>query len=99
MVNQLSRRRWSSGAAGAGFVIVGLLVAFWAANPGDGARGAPPTEAAVPVFDQCANGQPPSVATDCPEGWINGILPSSNSHYAEDESVPQRLVLELPEAA
>ena len=34
---------------------------------------APGTEASVSTFDQCANGAPPSTATDCPENWINGI--------------------------
>jgi hypothetical protein len=57
---------------------------------------APGPEASVPVFDQCANGAPPSTSTACPDGWINGILNSNNSHYAEDEVVPQRVVLALP---
>src|SRR5665809_2753 len=57
---------------------------------------APGTEASVRTFDQCANGGPPSAATDCPENWINGILNSNNSHYAEDEVTPQRVILELP---
>ncbi len=57
---------------------------------------APGTEASVTTFDQCANGGPPSTATDCPENWINGILNSNNSHYAEDEVTPQRVILELP---
>jgi len=57
---------------------------------------APGTEASVTTFDQCANGGPPSTATDCPENWINGILNSNNSHYAEDEVTAQRVVLELP---
>jgi uncharacterized repeat protein (TIGR01451 family) len=57
---------------------------------------APGTDADVKEFDQCANGAPPSTATDCPEKWINGILNANNSHYAEDEVTPQRVVLELP---
>jgi len=57
---------------------------------------APPTEADVKEFDQCANGAPPSLATDCPEKWINGILNEQNSHYAEDDVTPQRVILVLP---
>ena len=57
---------------------------------------APGTDASVTTFDQCANGGPPSTATDCPQNWINGILNANNSHYAEDEVTPQRVVLELP---
>ena len=58
---------------------------------------APGTDASVSTFDQCANGGPPSTATDCPENWINGILNAQNSHYAEDEVTPQRVVLDLPD--
>src|SRR6188768_4148383 len=51
---------------------------------------APGTDASVSAFDQCANGQPPSVDTGCSDGWINGILNTNNSHYAEDDVTPQR---------
>jgi hypothetical protein len=57
---------------------------------------APGTEASVDEFQQCANGAPPSTSTACPDNWINGILQTNNSHYAEDDVVPQRVVLELP---
>ena len=57
---------------------------------------APGTDASVTTFDQCANGGPPSTSTACPENWINGILNANNSHYAEDEVTPQRVILELP---
>ena len=57
---------------------------------------APGTDADVTVYDQCSNDKPPSTATDCPGGWINGILNSNNSHYAEDDVTPQRVVLDLP---
>jgi uncharacterized repeat protein (TIGR01451 family) len=57
---------------------------------------APGTDASVSTFDQCANGAPPSTSTGC-EGWINGILQTTNSHYAEDEVVPQRVLLDLPD--
>ena len=42
-------------------------------------------------YAQCANGAPPSVSLGCPDGWINGILQGSNSHYHENEVTPQRL--------
>jgi uncharacterized repeat protein (TIGR01451 family) len=57
---------------------------------------APGTDASVTTFDQCANGGPPSTSTGCPENWINGILNAQNSHYAEDDVTPQRVILELP---
>ena len=57
---------------------------------------APGTDASVTTFDQCANGGPPSTSTACPDNWINGILNANNSHYAEDDVTPQRVVLELP---
>ena len=57
---------------------------------------APGTGASVTTFDQCANGAPPSTSTGCPENWINGILNSANSHYAEDDVTSQRVILELP---
>ena len=57
---------------------------------------APGTEASISTFDQCANGGPPSTSTACPENWINGILNANNSHYAEDDVTPQRVILELP---
>src|SRR5437870_7292779 len=47
-------------------------------------------------FTQCANGAPPGTSLVCPDGWINGILQSSNSHYNEDDVTPQRIVLDLP---
>jgi cell division septation protein DedD len=57
------------------------------------AAGAP--DFGVPEFEQCANGPPPSTALNCPGGWINGILQASNSHYQEDEVVPQHAVVEF----
>src|SRR6266540_2125427 len=41
-------------------------------------------------YAQCANGAPPSASLACPDGWINGILQASNSHYSEDQVTPQR---------
>jgi hypothetical protein len=52
-------------------------------------------DSSIQVFDQCQNGAPPSTATNCPDGWTNGVLNATHSHYAEDDVVPQRLVLSL----
>ena len=49
-------------------------------------------------FSQCANNPFPSTATDCPGNWINGILNPNNSHYAEDNVVPQRWVIDITTA-
>ena len=43
-------------------------------------------------IDQCANGGT-APGTSCPPGWQNGDLNASNSHYAELDSVPFRVVL------
>ncbi len=75
-------------------LLVAVLTVPW--SRGLVATGAPPTDASVTAFDQCANGSAPSSALDCPQNWINGILQPSNSHYGEDEVTPQRLVLDLP---
>jgi hypothetical protein len=44
-------------------------------------------------FSQCANGAAPSIAVNCIAEWINGILNPNNSHYSEDQVVPQRFVV------
>ena len=49
-------------------------------------------------YAQCANGAPPSTSLACPSGWINGILQSTNSHYHEDQVVPQRAMVTVPAA-
>jgi uncharacterized repeat protein (TIGR01451 family) len=72
--------------------VAAFLVLGFAAISG----AAPGTDASVSAYDQCSNDKPPSAATDCPGGWINGILNANNSHYAEDDVTPQRTVLELP---
>lgn len=57
----------------------------------------PPAAAAtatVQGFSQCANGT--GTAVTCAGGWINGAIQGSNSHYTEDQVVPQRAVLRLP---
>jgi uncharacterized repeat protein (TIGR01451 family) len=73
---------------------IALSVVLLAAASFTGA--APGTDASVGAYDQCANGDPPSTSTACPENWINGILNEQNSHYAEDDVTPQRVVLDLP---
>ncbi|MFL6159563.1 MAG: hypothetical protein ACJ72D_26050, partial [Marmoricola sp.] len=55
---------------------------------------ASPAAAAATVsgFAQCANG---STGVTC-TGWVNGSLGTSNSHFAEDQVVPQRALISLP---
>ena len=83
------RRRWLSIAASA--ILVGSL-------------GLQTVAAAKPVsptfvdYAQCANGAPGTVP-GCPDGWINGILQASNSHYTEDQVTPQRAEVNVPEGA
>lgn len=58
---------------------------------------APPAAAAdatVAGFQQCANGT--GTALTCAGGWINGSMQSGNSHFREDDVVPQRVVINLP---
>ena len=76
-----------------------LIFAFiigWVAL-GPGARNAFATS--IVDFSQCANDAFPSTATDCPGGWINGILNATNSTYHENEVTPQRLVVSFPSGA
>ena len=74
--------------------LVGLMFApgtsaYPAAPDAKGAPSAPLS--AVIDFSQCQNDAPPSTNVGCSE-WINGILNPNNSHYAEDNAVPQRFV-------
>ena len=47
-------------------------------------------------FSQCANGALPSTSTACPGGFLaGGTLSNANSHYSEDNVVPQRAVVTL----
>src|SRR6266540_2286168 len=46
-------------------------------------------------FAQCANGSAPGNLTGCDQ-WINGILNPNNSHYGENQSVPQRAEFSVP---
>src|SRR4051812_34082608 len=68
------------------------LIIGWVAL-GPGVRNALATS--VVDFSQCANDAFPSTALDCPGDWINGILIASKSHYAEDDVVPQRFVVDM----
>jgi uncharacterized repeat protein (TIGR01451 family) len=77
-------------------VLVGMLALAVALVAVAISGAAPGTDADVKSFTQCANDAPPSAATDCPGGWINGILNANNSHYAEDDVTPQRAILTLP---
>src|SRR4051794_38157766 len=71
-----------------------LLVLFW----GPGLIASPASAAATfnaEDYAQCANGQLPSTATDCPDSWINGILNPNDSHYRENEVTAQRLQVDF----
>src|SRR5436190_5319309 len=63
---------------------------------GGGFSSAASTSPSVADYSQCANGTAESTA--CDDGWINGILNSSNSSYREDEVTPQRLVADFPKS-
>jgi hypothetical protein len=53
-----------------------------------------PKASTVSVLDysQCQNGPAGTVQLAC-DRWGNGILNTSNSHYAEDQVTPQRLLM------
>ena len=77
----------------AGVLSLALVAATFALTPAGAASGS----LSVVDFSQCANGAPsPKPDTGCPRGWINGALQKSNSHYAEDQVVPQRIVATVP---
>ena len=51
-------------------------------------------------FSQCANGSSPSTSSGCPADFTgSGSLTPTNSHYAEDDVVPQRAVVALSSGA
>jgi hypothetical protein len=50
-------------------------------------------------YAQCVDGTTDDAATNCPGGWINGILQASNSTYHEDEVTPQRAEILVPAGA
>lgn len=58
------------------------------------AQPAAAANATIGGFTQCANGT--GTALTCADGWINGSIQSGNSHYREDDVVPQRAVINLP---
>src|SRR5439155_3739442 len=62
----------------------------FAAKPGPAAGSGP----SVPEWSQCANGT--GTALTCAKGWINGDLQANNSHFREDDVVPQRAVIKIP---
>jgi len=79
--------------------VMTALIAAMLAIFASGASAVPSAAASVATqvdYAQCSNGQPPSSATSCSEGWINGILNANNSHYHEDQVTPQRLEVLIP---
>ena len=78
-------------------VMVAMLAMNFAGFGAQPASAAPQPPAPTFVdYAQCANGKAPSVATNCSDGWINGILNPNNSHYAEDQVTPQRAEVIVP---
>src|SRR5262245_39625770 len=78
------------------------LVTLGALVTGGSVFAAPPTQASVNDYSQCANDKLGSLTptvdpTDCvPQGWINGILNQNNSQYHEDQVTAQRLDIVVP---
>ncbi len=50
-------------------------------------------------YAQCQIGNPKPAGLDCaektPAAWTNGILNDTHNDYAEDEVVPQRLLMDF----
>ena len=46
-------------------------------------------------YAQCQIGNPKPAGLDCAEKWTNGILNATHNDYAEDEVVPQRLLMDF----
>ena len=49
-------------------------------------------------YAQCQIGNPRPADLACDEAWTNGILNATHNQYAEDEVVPQRLLLDFGSA-
>ncbi len=79
----------NKGLLGITFIIALSLLTLVVLETAGAASGA-----GVIDFSQCANGA--SDAVTCADGWTSGNLNPSNSHYHEDESVAQRLVISVP---
>ena len=77
------------------FIVLMALI-FTSTNGAFIGVAAPGTGATFVDYAQCANDAPPSTSTACPGGWINGILNTNNSHYAEDQVTPQRAEVSVP---
>jgi hypothetical protein len=78
---------------------VAAIFMFGALISAIGVFAAKPVSPTFLDYAQCANGAPGSTALDCPDGWINGILQASNSHYTEDQVTPQRAAVSVPTGA
>ena len=76
--------RWLS------LLLSALLALYWVPALAVNSASADAGGFAAEAFDQCANGT--GTATNCADGWTNGALNAQNSHYREDQAVPQRLV-------
>jgi uncharacterized repeat protein (TIGR01451 family) len=83
-------RRIFMGGAMAVLVVSGSVLGSGAATAQGGSG------VSVVTYDQCANGAPGTTPTTyCNSGWVNGDLNKTNSQYAEEQVVPQRIVLSV----
>jgi len=69
-------------------VIVGVLIG------GGPFSSAASTKPSVANYQQCSNN--PGAKNVCGGGWINGIINTGGSQYAENNATAQRLILDLP---
>jgi len=90
-----SRRRRIGGRCLLSIATIAALLVV----PATTSPGAPSGPVSVVDYSQCANGAPGAVdanTADCvPQGWLNGILQASNSHFHESEVTPQRALLAI----
>ncbi|HEX7166661.1 MAG TPA: hypothetical protein VF230_06750, partial [Acidimicrobiales bacterium] len=73
-------------------ILAGVLLLMGALGVVATAEAAPGDNPAANL-DQCANGKPAAPVPCTGAAWQNGNLNSNNSHYAEGESVPFRLLV------
>ena len=69
-------------------VIAGVLIG------GGSFSSAASTKPSVANYQQCSNN--PGAKDVCGGGWINGIINTGGSQYAENDATAQRLILDLP---
>src|SRR5215207_819486 len=85
-----ARRHISKAIIGAAVLALSVLPFAVSSSAAGGSK-----PVSVVDYAQCANGQPPSTAVTCTDGWLNGILQASNSHFREGDVTPQRLIVNV----